>query len=314
MASRASATDPYAVLGLSRDADADAIKRAYRKLAKQFHPDRNKDNKAALEKFKQVNAANDLLTDAEKRGQFDRGEIDAEGNPKGYAPPPGGGFSGFGGGGGGSPFGRGGQSFEFGGGDPNDLFAEMLRGGQFGGGGGGGFASARPPKGADTAYRLPVAFVDAARAEPQRITLQGGKSVELKIPPGLESGHKLRLAGQGEPGPGGAGDTIVTLEIVPHAALTRDGDDIRLDLPVTLPEAVLGAKARVVTADGNIMLTVPAGSTSGRVLRIKGRGFTRKDGSRGDQLVRVLIDIPTADPALRAFAETWADPRNPRDE
>ena len=311
MASRASSTDPYAVLGVARDADADAIKRAYRKLAKQFHPDRNKDNKAALEKFKQLNAANDLLSDPDKRGQFDRGEIDAEGNPKGYAPPPGGGF------GGGSPFGRGGggQSFEFGG-DPSDLFAEMLRGQQFGGGPGagpGGFGSSRAPKGADTAYRLAVAFVDAARAEPQRITLQGGKSVELKIPPGLESGHKLRLAGRGEPGPGGAGDAIVTLEIIPHATLTRDGDDIRLDLPVTLTEAVLGAKARAVTADGTVVLTIPAGSTSGRTLRLKGRGFTRKDGTRGDQLVRLMIDIPADDPALRAFAESWTDPRPPRD-
>jgi len=157
-----------------------------------------------------------------------------------------------------------------------------------------------------------VPFADAARLADQRVTLAGGKSLDLKLPPGLEDGAKIRLSGQGDPGPAGAGDAIITIEIAPHRFYRRDGDDIRLDLPVTLNEAVLGGKVRVPTVEGAVMLTVPKGSTSGKVLRLKGRGFTRKDGTRGDQLVTLMVDVPAGDAALEAFLAGWTGGGNPR--
>ena len=168
---------------------------------------------------------------------------------------------------------------------------------------------APPPKGANVAYRLAVSFIDAATQAPQRITLSDGKSIDLKLPAGVESGTQMRLAGKGEQGPGGFGDATVTIEVKPHAFFRRDGADIRLDLPITLKEAVLGAKVKVPTVDGAVMLTVPAGSSSGKVLRLKGKGFSRKDKTRGDQLVSLMIDLPKDDAALTAFAEGWDDER-----
>jgi DnaJ-class molecular chaperone len=164
------------------------------------------------------------------------------------------------------------------------------------------------------AYRLQVPFEDAAALKPQRVTLASGKTIEIKLPNGVETGTQRRLAGQGEQGPGGAGDATVTIEITPHRFYTRDGNDIRLDLPVRLDEAVLGAKVKVPTADGAVMLTVPPGSSSGKVLRLKGKGFHREDGTRGDQLVTLIVDLPADDPALAAFAESWESgkARNPR--
>ncbi|RYE03670.1 MAG: J domain-containing protein [Sphingomonadales bacterium] len=299
--------DPYATLGVARGADEATIKKAYRKLAKELHPDKNKDNPKATERFSKVTQAYDLLTDKDKRARFDRGEIDADGNPT--AP------FGFGGGGPGGPQG-GFSARDFGGGDPggfSDIFEGLFGGAR---GGGSGFASGfgrRPaPKGANVAYRLAVSFEDAARLSPQRITLRDGKTIDLKLPAGVETGTQMRLTGKGDDGPGGKGDAIVTIEIGKHAFYTRQGDDIRLDLPVTLKEAVLGGPVRVPTPDGPVMLTVPKGSSSGKVLRLGGRGFHKKGGGRGNLLVALVVDLPAGDAALTAFAESWSDERNPR--
>jgi DnaJ-class molecular chaperone len=308
--------DPYVTLGVPRSASEADIKKAYRKLAKELHPDRNKDNPKAAEKFSQVTTAYDLLTDKDKRARFDRGEIDADGNPT--AP------FGYGGAGPGGGFRPGGAQFDFGGeaADLGDIFEGLFgggggagaagRGGGFSGGFGGFGRRQPPPRGANIAYKLSVAFDDAARLAPQRITLADGKTIDLKLPAGVETGTQMRVAGKGQEGPGGAGDAIVTIEIQPHRYFTRDGDDVRLDLPVTLPEAVKGAQVRVPTPEGAVMLTVPKGSTSGKVLRLKGRGFHRKDGSRGDQLVTLMIDLPADDSTLGEFVQGWQDNRNPR--
>ncbi|MDJ0278331.1 DnaJ C-terminal domain-containing protein [Sphingomonas sp. 2R-10] len=308
--------DPYATLGVARGATEADIKKAYRKLAKELHPDRNKDNKAASDRFSKVTQAYDLLTDKDKRARFDRGEIDGDGNPASPF-----GFGTGGGGGGGfrpGPGGRGG--FDMGaegqGGDFSDIF-EGLFGGRGAPGGGGGFASGfgrrAQPKGGNVAYRLKVPFEDAATLSPQRITLADGKTIDLKLPAGVDTGTQMRLSGKGDPGPGGAGDAIVTVEVQLHRFYTRDGDDVRVDLPINLAEAVLGAKVRVPTVEGAVMLSVPKGASSGKTLRLKGRGFHRKDGTRGDQLVTLMIDIPADDAALAGFVEAWdgrdTDPR-----
>ncbi len=307
--------DPYSTLGIARGASEADIKKAYRKLAKELHPDRNKDNKAASDRFSVVTAAYDLLSDADKRARFDRGEIDGDGNPA--AP------FGYGGGGGGGGFGggpRGAQGYEFnqGGADFGDIF-EGLFGGRRGSGGGGGGGSPfgangrMAAKGANAAYRLSVGFEDAAASRPQRITLADGKTIDLKLPPGVETGTQMRLSGKGEPGAGGPGDAIVTIEIAPHAFFRRDGDAVRLDLPLTLAEAVLGASIRVPTVDGPVMMSIPPGTSSGKTLRLRGKGFTGKAGARGDQLVTLMIEIPTDDAALRTWAQENPDAQiNPR--
>ena len=319
--------DPYATLGVARGASEKDIKSAYRKLAKELHPDRNKDNPKAAERFSEVTRAYDLLSDKDKRARFDRGEIDVDGNPT----------SPFGAGMGGG-FGGGGQrgfrhdGFEgFGGGpqegvDISDLFEGLFGGrgaraqqgagtggGPFGGMGGG----RRPPaKGANVQYRLKVSLTDAAALAPQRITLSDGKTIDLKLPAGVEDGTQMRLSGKGEHGPGGRGDAIVVIEIAPHPFFRRDGDNLRLDLPVTLDEALAGAKVKVPTAEGAVMLNVAAGSGSGKTLRLKDKGLTRKDGTRGDLLVTVEVSVPAdltgkARDALEAYREATAgeDPR-----
>jgi DnaJ-class molecular chaperone len=313
--------DLYQQLGVQRGASEAEIKKAYRSLAKQLHPDRNKDNPKAAERFAKVTQAYDMLSDKDKRARYDRGEIDEDGNPR---MPFGGGF----GGGGAGPRPGSGGGFE---GFPNgvdagnaadlsDLFEGLFgaagqsrRGGAGSGGPFGGFGRARPPqKGADVAYRLKVGFTDAATLKQQRVTLAGGRTVDIKLPKGVEDGTKIRLSGQGQEGQGGRGDAIVTIEIASHPFFVRDGKNIRLTLPVTLKEAVLGAKVKVPTPEGPVMLTVPKGSSSGKVLRVKGRGFTAKDGSRGDQLIQLAIDIPGEDEKLRQFAEGWDGGGNPR--
>ena len=266
-------SDPYAILGVTRAATAAEIKKAYRKLAKENHPDKNADNPKALEKFKAASSAYALLSDDKTRGQYDRGEIDGDGQPKAPA-----GF------GGGNPF-------------------------------GGGFETRQraPQKGADVAYRLMVPFEDAAALKPQRITLRTGKTLDLKLPAGFTAEKPLRMTGQGDEGPGGPGAALITLEVAKHRFFVRDGDDVLLDLPVRLNEAVLGAKLKVPTVDGAVMLGIPAGSTTGKILRLRGKGFSRADGTRGDQLVTLQVDLPADDAALKAFAETWRDDRrNPR--
>lgn len=316
------AADPYSTLGVSRTASEKDIKSAYRKLAKELHPDTNKDNPKAAERFSEVAGAYDLLSDKDKRARFDRGEIDAEGNPMGF----GGGSGGFGGAGFGSgPGGQRGFSGGFGGNDGIDL--EDLFGGIFGGGnqrGAGGFGGMggsagmgggrgrAAPRGGNVNYRLSVPLTDAAELKPQRITLSDGKTIDLKLPNGLEDGTQMRLAGKGEVGPGGAGDAIVTIQIQPHAFFRQDGDDLRVDLPITLDEALSGAKVKAPTAAGAVMLSVPAGASSGKVLRLKGRGMVRKDGSRGDLLITLQIVLPENDADLAKRLDGWKDPRDVR--
>ncbi|KQU61785.1 molecular chaperone DnaJ [Sphingomonas sp. Leaf339] len=314
--------DPYKTLGVARTATEADIKKAYRKLAKELHPDRNKDNPKASERFSQVTNAYDLLSDRDKRARFDRGEIDGDGNPAspfgggfgggasgrpGYGPPPGGGFRS--------------QGFDFPGGsdtgDMSDIFEGLFGGGTRAAGGGfqGGFGRRQPPpKGADIQYKLQVSFTDAATLAPQRVTLGDGKAIEVKLPAGLQSGTQMRLSGKGEPGAGGAGDAIVTIEVQPHRFFERDGDDVRINLPIALGEAVLGGKVKAPTVENAVMLTIPAGTSSGRTLRLKGKGFHKKGGGRGDQLVTLMVDVPADDAALREFVEGWAgrDGGNPR--
>ena len=314
----AMASDPYTTLGVARGATAAEIKSAYRKLAKELHPDANKDNPSASERFSKVTQAYDLLSDKDKRAQFDRGEIDGDGNPAmpfGYGPGGGGaghggfradGFEGFG------------EQVDLG-----DIFGGIFggRGGMGGGGGPRGFPGGdprarrprAPQKGANVQYRLRVPFEAAARLDTQRITLADGKTIDLKLPAGLEDGTQMRIAGKGEAGPGGAGDGLVTIDIEPHAFYRREGDNIRLDLPVTLDEAVNGAKVKVPTVDGAVMLSVPAGSSSGKVLRLKGKGFTKKGGARGDQLVSLEIDLPADVTELAGKLDGWRDQRPVRE-
>ena len=297
------ASNPYQTLGIARNASEKDIKSAYRKLAKELHPDKNKDNPRATERFSSVTNAYDLLSDANKRAQFDRGEIDADGNP---AMPQG--FGGGQGGGFGAGFG-GGEAIDLG-----DLFGGLFGGGRsgFSGGGfpGGGGARNRPSaKGANVQYRLNVSFIDAATRSSQRITLAEGKTLDLKLPAGLEDGGQMRLAGKGEAGPGGNGDALVTIAIQPHAFFRREGDNIRIDLPISLDEAIHGAKVKVPTVEGAVLLTIAPGSSSGKVLRLKGKGFVRKDGGRGDQLVSLEIDLPQGDDDLAKRLEGWQDTR-----
>jgi len=282
--------DPYSVLGVPRSATDADIKKAFRKLAKDNHPDRNADDPKALERFKEANLAYELLSDTAKRAQFDRGEIGPDGQPT-------------------NPFGGGG----FGGGggfNPRDFGSNGRSGGGAASGGGRGFRT--QVRGPDVAYRLTVPFVDAVQLTPQRVTLRSGQTIEIKLPAGLETGKQVRLAGKGEAGPGGHGDAIVTIEIGPHRALTRDGNDVRLTLPIKLDEAVLGAKIRMLTAEGMVSLSIPPGTASGKMFRLKGRGFRKLDGTRGDQLVTVQIDIPPDHEELKAFAASFVDPRNIR--
>lgn len=294
------AADPYSTLGVARGASEAEIKKAYRKLAKELHPDRNAGNTSAADRFGRVTAAYDLLSDADKRARFDRGEIDGDGNPAasfGFDP----GAGGF----------RGGGGFDTGGADFGDIF-EGLFGGRRGGNPFGGRA-APPAKGANVSYRLAVSFEDAATLATQRITLSDGKTIDLKLPSGVETGTQMRLAGKGQAGPAGNGDAVVTIEIRAHRFFRREGDAVRLDLPVTIAEAVLGGPVKVPTVDGPIMLNIPPGSSSGTTLRLKGRGFTAKSDSRGDQLVTLMIAVPKDHAGLAEWAEAHRDELgNPR--
>lgn len=306
--------DPYSILGVARGANEKDIKSAYRKLAKELHPDRNKDNPKAAERFSEVTRAYDLLSDKDKRARFDRGEIDIDGNPT----------MGFGGGGMGGGFAGGQRGFRAdgfegfeGGIDIGDIFDGLFGGrGGMGGGMGGGFGGGQrrgpAPRGANVQYRLRVSLTDAATQAPQRITLSDGKTIDLKLPAGVEDGTQMRLAGKGEAGPGGNGDAIVVIELQPHAFFRRDGDNLRLDLPITLDEAVNGAKVKVPTADGAVMLTVAPGTSSGKTLRLKGKGFSRKDGTRGDQLLTIEVQLPEGDEDLAKRLEGWRDTRDLR--
>ncbi|MEL7199447.1 MAG: DnaJ C-terminal domain-containing protein [Pseudomonadota bacterium] len=327
-------SDPYRILGLSRNASEKDIKSAYRKLAKELHPDRNKDNPKAAERFSDTTKAYDLLSDKNKRAQYDRGEIDIDGNPLNPFAGMGaggarGGYSGAGGGfGGGNP--RGGfRDSEFGGQGPDDMDLGDLFEGLFGGGRSRaapgsrrGFGQRTPPppppppkKGADIHYKLSVPFEDAAVLRDQRITLADGKAINLKLPRALEEGTQMRLKNKGHSGPGGSGDGIVTISIASHPFYRRDGDNIRMDLPITLDEALRGAKVKCPTVDGPVMLTIKPGTHGGTNLRLGGKGWSKKTAdSRGDQLVTLEIQLPDDLEGLEKRLGDWSDPGSPRDK
>jgi DnaJ-class molecular chaperone len=303
------ARDPYQELGVSRTATTDEIRKAFRKLAKQFHPDTNPGNKAAEDRFKQVSAAFDILGDAVKKKKFDAGEIDADGREiaRGFGGP------------GGGPFGAGGFNrggFQSRGGadgpeiDLGDLFGDILGrgargGGGFGGGaGGGGFS----PRGADVRARLDIDLEEAIRGGKKRVAFSDGRTIDVTIPAGAQEGQTLRLKGQGSLGRGGQGDALIELAIKPHPIYKREGETLVMDLPISVPDAVLGGKIEAPTPDGNVMLAVPKGSNSGATLRLKGRGLADAKGKRGDLLARLVVTLPDEpDSDLEKFAQAWRD-------
>jgi DnaJ-class molecular chaperone len=318
--------DPYEVLGVTRSASAADVKSAFRKLAKKLHPDANKHDPKAASRFAEINAAYEIVGDKDKRKAFDKGEIDAEGKPRfeGFARQPGGG--GFGNEGG---F----ESFSFG---PEGLRSASGRAGfggfedilkdVFGARGAGGRAragghfepedfGATAAAGRDITAALSITLAEAAKGVKKRVQLPTGKEVEVKIPAGLDEGQQIRLKGQGLPGSGGrTGDLLITVSVTPHPLFQRDSADLRLDLPVTLYEAVLGSKVRVPTLDGAVELAIPAGTNAGRTFRLKGKGFPAKE-RKGDLLATVRIVLPEGqDHDLEELMRKWREtkPYDPR--
>ena len=300
------AGDPYKELGVARSASADEVKKAFRKLAKDLHPDKNPGDKAAEERFKRVTAAFDLLGDKDKRAKFDRGEIDADGREqfRGYSgggqqgggP---GGFSGFGGAGG--PGGRAGFENI----DLDELF------GMFGGQGRQRGARDFTSKGQDVRATLEISLEDSITGATRRIQFSDGRTLDVTIPKGAGDGQVIRLRGQGAPGRvgGEAGDALIELKIARHPLYRREGADLEMDLPISVPDAVLGGKVTVPTPEGRVAMTVPAGSNSGKILRLKGRG-AYADGKRGDLKARLVVTLPEPqDEALTKFAEEWRSKR-----
>ena len=327
--------DPYEVLGVSKSASAQDIKSAYRKLAKKLHPDANKHDKDAASKFAELNAAHEIVGDADKRKAFDNGEIDAEGKPRFQ------GFEGFGAGAGRGPqagFGQDGgfESYTWSpegmhrgggraGGGSFGGFEDILREAFSGRGGGargfhpGGGATFEaedfPSHGADISASLTISLRESAHGVTKRIGLPNGKDVEVKIPAGLADGQQIRLKGQGQEVPGGkAGDLLISVSVAPDAVFKREGNDLRLELPITLYEAVLGGKVRVPTLGNAVELTLPVGTNSGRTFRLKGKGFPAKSGA-GDLMATVRIMLPDGNDAdLEALMKTWREtkPYDPR--
>jgi len=279
--------DPYEILGLERSADEATIKAAYRRLAKRHHPDLHPGDPKAAERFQELNGANDLLSDPERRARFDRGEIDAEGHE---VPPRGPFYRDFQEGAGGR-----GDSAGFTEDDIAEFFARQFNARH----GGGAF---RAP-GADLHYALTLGFLDAANGTSRRVLLPDGRALDVKIPAGIEDGHTIRLKGQGRPGIGGgaAGDALIDVAVAPHPFLHRSGDDVIVNLPVTLREAVLGASVSVPTIKGHVKLTIPAGSGDGSRLRLRGRGIRE-----GHQYVELKVMFPPGEePALAEFLRGW---------
>jgi DnaJ-class molecular chaperone len=310
--------DPYEILGVPRTADAAAIKSAFRRHAKKLHPDANKGDPKAAGRFAELNSAYEILGDDGKRKQFDRGEIDAEGKPRFQ------GFEGFGAHPGGGPGGAQFESFSFGpegfqragrggGGAGFGGFEDILKD-MFGGAGRrGGGRQFEPDDFADPASRdvtaeVTISLEEAARGGSRRVHLPTGKEVEVKIPKGMADGQQIRLKGQGFPGARGLGDALITVKVAPHPAFSRDGSNLRLDLPLTLYEAVLGGKVRVPTLDGAVELAIPAGTSGGRTFRLKGKGMPGRDP--GDLLVTVRIVLPPhGDHELEELMKKWRDQR-----
>lgn len=293
--------DPYAALGVSKTASAEDIKKAYKRIARESHPDLNPGDPKAEAKFKAASAAYDLLKDAEQRRRFDAGEIDASGQERPerrfyreYAEGPEATY-------------RSSRGFEDI--DMSDVFSDLF--GRRGGGGRGagsgteGFAM----RGQDLHFTLEISFLDAVYGATQRLSLPGGGPMEVTIPQGVQDGQTIRLRGKGAPGigSGAPGDALVTVTVAPHPLFRRDGDDIEIELPITIDEAVLGGKVETPTIDGPVKLTIPKGSSTGRVLRLRGKGVKRGE-RRGDQRVTLKIVAPPAiDPELEAFLTTWRE-------
>ncbi|MEH2503205.1 DnaJ-class molecular chaperone [Bradyrhizobium sp. AZCC 1578] len=318
--------DPYEVLGVPRGASATAIKSAYRKLAKKHHPDNNKNDPKAAARFSEINAANEIIGDEDKRKQFDRGEIDAEGKPR-FQGFPGGGFSGdprgrAGGGGfesytfrsGGGPGGMGGAGFED---ILNSMFGGAARSGRAGGGRTFEFDTGGVGLDLDLNVTMTVSLEESVKGGEKRVRLPTGKELNVKIPAGVTAGQQIRLKGQGETAPGHPpGDLLITVSIAPHPFFKVDGSDLRLDLPITLYEAVLGGKVRVPTLGGAVELSIPKNTSSGRTFRLKGKGLP-KPGETGDLLVTTRIILPDGnDSELEALMQKWRDghPYNPRSD
>jgi DnaJ-class molecular chaperone len=313
--------DPYEVLGVPRSANAAAVKSAYRKLAKKYHPDANKNDPKAASRFAELNSANEIIGDADKRKQFDRGEIDADGKPR---------FQGFPGGGGPGAGARAGgfEAHNFRGGGAgaggfedilNSMFgAAGARGGRAGAGGGGARFEFDPGTMAldlDVSVSMSVSLEEAVNGAEKRVRLPTGKELNVKIPPGVVAGQQIRLKGQGETAAGHPpGDLLITVSIAPHPFFKVDGSDLRLDLPIALYEAVLGGKVRVPTLGSAVELSIPKNTSSGRTFRLKGKGLP-KAGGNGDLLVTTRIMLPDGNDAeLEALMQKWRDahPYNPR--
>ena len=295
--------DPYALLGVAKTASADEIRKAYRKLAKKLHPDLNPGDKSAEEKFKKVTAAYDLLGDPDKRKRFDAGEIDASGAER----PPEHFYRHYAESGSGQRYDSNAGYADFG--DLGDIFSDL-----FGRGGAGGRGRMRM-QGADMRYQLEVDFLDAANGAKKRLTMPDGKTLDVTIPAGMQDGQTLRLKGQGGPAPSGGaagagtpGDAYVEIRVRPHRLFERKGQDIHVELPVTLGEAVLGAKVTVPTVTGPVAMTVPKGANTGTTLRLKEKGvLNAKSGKRGDQYVRLKVVLPEQpDAELEKLVGEWA--------
>ena len=316
--------DPYEVLGVPKTASEAEIKKAFRGLAKKHHPDKHAGDAAAQKKFQEISGAYDILGDKDKRAQFDAGAIGPDGNPRGFDPRHGGGAggfqqghpfgSGFGGFGGGGQAGA--REFHFSFDDEpgasagfEDIFANMM-GGRRGRGG------ARQARGEDFTAQVTVSFEEAAKGGTRRVVLQNGEQIDVKIPAGVRDGQAVRVKGRGGAGRGGAsnGDILLTVSVAVHPWMTRDGNDIRMDLPVSLKEAVLGGKVPVPTLTGTVALSVPANSNTGAILRLKGKGIAAHGSTpAGDLYVRLVVTLPDKpDEALRNFADGWAADYDPR--
>ncbi len=295
--------DPYQTLGVKKDASDKEIQKAYRRLAKKLHPDLNPGNKQAEEQFKDVSVAYDLLSDAQKRARFDRGEIDASGaeRPRQRY------YRDFADGGTSNPYSNDAGFADFTAGDDffSEIFGRQARG------------NVRR-RGQDAHYRLALDFLDAINGGKQQLTLPDGSVLDVAIPPGTRDGQVLRLRGKGSPGIGGGppGDALIEIKVRPHRIFTRKGDDIHLELPISLREAVLGGKVKVPTPSGEVTMSIPKWSNTGTVLRLKGQGVPRPNGSRGDEYVTLKVMLPESpDLELEKFVAQWrpAPARNPRE-